>query len=193
MSEKSNKYVSRAGDKLADANLAFKVDFRGKTVLDIGSSTGGFTDYALQQGASKVIAVEIGTNQLHPKLRADKRVELYEKTDIFDFWPQTPIDIVVIDTSFISLRKVLGYLQQKLINSSNVVILAMLKPQFEANSTEVVNGVVKNSTIRRRIIKDFEQWVKPRFKICSKKDNAISGMHGNIERFYMLRPINDNR
>ncbi len=79
------QYVSRAALKLASVATTFKLDFKGKTVLDVGSSTGGFTDYALQHGASKVIAVDVGTNQLHARLREDPRVELHEKSDIRDF------------------------------------------------------------------------------------------------------------
>lgn len=189
MSEKSNRYVSRAGDKLADAAKAFNVDFRDKTTLDIGSSTGGFTDYALQHGAKKVIAVDIGTNQLHSKLRIDERVELHEKTDILNYWPAVQPDLIVIDVSFMSLKPLLKYLKKRCSNNHNVVILAMLKPQFEAGPTELHNGVVKNSTIRRRIIKDFEQSIRDSYLICSKKDNSLPGMSGNVERFYMLRPI----
>src|SRR5690606_9577253 len=81
----SERYVSRAGLKLASVAKLLGLDFKGKTVLDVGSSTGGFTDYALQHGASKVYAVDVGTEQLHPSLRGDKRIKLHEKTDIRDF------------------------------------------------------------------------------------------------------------
>ena len=185
----SSNYVSRAGDKLADAASWFSVDFRNKAVLDIGSSTGGFTDYVLQQGASEVIAVDSGTNQLHPKLRADNRVELHEKTDIFDFWPETKVDIVLIDVSFISLKSVLEYVKKRCGKSDNVTILAMLKPQFEAKPSELNKGVVKNSAVRRKIIKDFERNIKGDYLIKGKKDNDIAGSSGNIERFYLLNPV----
>ena len=188
MSDK-NRYVSRAGDKLADAVKAFKIDLRGKTVLDIGSSTGGFTDFALQHGAKKVTAVDIGTNQLHPKLRVDKRVKLHEKTNILGFWPLLQPDIILVDISFTSIIPVLEYVKKRCGNSNNITILAMLKPQFEAKSDELNNGVVKNSSIRRKIIKDFEQSIRSSFVICSKKDNILAGASGNIERFYMLRPV----
>ncbi|MDD3035568.1 MAG: TlyA family RNA methyltransferase [Candidatus Saccharimonadaceae bacterium] len=100
------QYVGRAGLKLASVASALKLDFRGKIVLDVGSSTGGFTDYALQHGAKKVYAVDVGTDQLHPTLRGDKRIELYEKTDIRDFYLDDKPDIVLIDVSFISLRQI---------------------------------------------------------------------------------------
>ncbi len=91
------RYVSRAGLKLAGAVKAFNLNFRDKMVLDVGSSTGGFTDFALQHGAKKVLAVDVGTDQLHPSLRGNKRIELYEKTDIRDFVPNETPDMVVID------------------------------------------------------------------------------------------------
>ena len=101
------QYVSRAGLKLESVSKALRLDFRDKVVLDVGSSTGGFTDFSLKNGAKKVLAVDVGTNQLHPKLRIDPRVELFEKTDIRDFRTNEEIDIVVIDVSFISLREIL--------------------------------------------------------------------------------------
>ena len=103
----AEQYVSRAALKLAGAAVAFKLVFKNKIVLDVGSSTGGFTDYALKHGAQKVVAVDVGTGQLHPSLQANPKIDLHEKTDIRDFRPgQTP-DIILIDVSFISLRQVL--------------------------------------------------------------------------------------
>jgi len=105
--EAPERYVSRAGLKLASVVAALNVDFKDKVVLDVGSSTGGFTDYALQHGAKKVFAVDVGTDQLHPKLRGDNRVELHEKTDIRGFTPSATPEVVVIDVSFVSLREIL--------------------------------------------------------------------------------------
>ena len=168
--------------KLSDAAKAFSFDFRGKTVLDIGSSTGGFTQYALDHGARKVIAVEKGTNQMAKPLRHDPRVDLHEKTDIFDFKLSDEINTVVADISFISLKPVLKYIRQK-----NVDYLVMLKPQFEARTDQLNKGVVKNDKIRRAIIKDFEQWLKNNgYLIINKYDNALKGKSGNQERFYHL-------
>src|SRR5882724_9882209 len=101
------QYVSRGALKLASVADKFGLDFSGKLVLDVGSSTGGFTDYALQHGAAKVIAVDVGTQQLHPSLRTHSRVELHEQTDIRNFKTQQTIDLIVIDVSFISLRLIL--------------------------------------------------------------------------------------
>src|SRR5438552_731955 len=102
-----SQYVSRGALKLASVADVLELDFKGKTVLDVGSSTGGFSDYALQHGAVRVIAVEAGTGQMHPSLRDDPRIELHEKTDIRDFKTDQAIDLAVIDVSFISLRDIL--------------------------------------------------------------------------------------
>src|SRR5680860_781279 len=104
------QYVSRAGLKLASVADIFKLDFRDKIVLDVGSSTGGFTDYALRHGAKKIYAVDVGTDQLHSNLHGDKRIELHEKTDIRNFFPNETPDIVLIDVSFISLREILPHI-----------------------------------------------------------------------------------
>lgn len=186
MTEKQ-RYVSRAGLKLASVAELLRLDFRDKVVLDVGSSTGGFTDYSLRHGASKVLAVDVGTDQLHPSLRADRRVELHEKTDIRDFIPATAPDIIVIDASFISLRDILPHLAK--IASKETLVVAMLKPQFEAGREQVNKGVIKNDSVRRQILKDFETWVKQLFVIVDKRDSDVAGAKGNQERFYSLKPI----
>ncbi|TWP17688.1 TlyA family RNA methyltransferase, partial [TM7 phylum sp. oral taxon 352] len=129
--EKKETYVSRAGLKLASVAEYFHLNFQDKTVLDIGSSTGGFTDYSLRHGAKKVFAVDVGTDQLHPSLRPNPKIALYEKTDIRDFYADEAIDIIVGDVSFISLREILPHVAENLMNSGTVLI-AMVKPQFEA-------------------------------------------------------------
>ncbi|OYW85117.1 hypothetical protein B7Z17_02905 [Candidatus Saccharibacteria bacterium 32-49-10] len=182
----AEQYVSRAGLKLASVAGIFGVDFRGKTVLDIGSSTGGFTDYALQHGAVKVIAVDVGTDQLHPSLRGDHRIELHEKTDIRDFAADWPIDIIVCDVSFISLREILPHVARALM-SPGTELLAMLKPQFEAGKHQTNKGVIKNDKMRRQILADFEQWSKWYFIILDKRDSDVAGAKGNVERFYRLK------
>lgn len=183
----SEKYVSRAGLKLASVAKALNLDFKQKVVLDVGSSTGGFTDYALQHGAKKVIAVDVGTDQLHPSLRKDGRIELHEKTDIRDFKPSTNPDIVVMDVSFISLREILPHIAT--LSGKNTQIVAMLKPQFEAGKSQVNKGVIKNDSVRRQILKDFETWSRQSFVIIDKADSEIAGAKGNRERFYMLKAI----
>lgn len=181
----AGQYVSRAGLKLASVAEKLHVNFQNKTVLDVGSSTGGFTDYVLQHGAKKVLAVDVGTDQLHPSLRNDKRIELHEKTDIRDFFPSDPVDIVVIDVSFISLREILPHIAK--IAPRGAEIVAMLKPQFEAGRGQTNKGVIKNNTVRRKIIADFESWAEQYFIIQSKRDSEIAGQKGNVERFYLLK------
>lgn len=183
--EAEERYVSRAGMKLASVASALKLSFQDATVLDVGSSTGGFTDYALQHGARKVFAVDVGTEQLHPSLRDDARVELHEKTDIRDFIPAETPSIIVIDVSFISLRDILPHLAAN-IAGPQTKIAAMVKPQFEAGPGHTNNGVIKNDSVRRGILKDFEQWVKDQFVIVDKQDSEVAGAKGNRERFYLL-------
>src|ERR1044072_2652932 len=179
--------VSRAGLKLASVAVLLKLDFRGKTVLDVGSSTGGFTDYALQHGAKKVFAVDVGTDQLHPSLRGNPAIELFEKTDIRDFYlPEEKPDIIVIDVSFISLREILPHLGNNLCGE-NTVIAAMLKPQFEAGKHQTNKGIIKNDAVRRQILKEFETWARQYFVIDDKRDSEVAGSKGNRERFYRLR------
>jgi 23S rRNA (cytidine1920-2'-O)/16S rRNA (cytidine1409-2'-O)-methyltransferase len=178
------RYVSRAGLKLASVAQKLSLDFAGTTVLDVGSSTGGFTDYALQHGAKKVIAVDVGTDQLHPSLQGDKRIELHEKTDIRDFATEDIIGIVVIDVSFISLQDILPDVARI---APKAAIAAMVKPQFEAGRGQANKGVIKNDSIRRQILKDFEAWAKQRFVIVDKADSDVAGAKGNRERFYLLK------
>jgi 23S rRNA (cytidine1920-2'-O)/16S rRNA (cytidine1409-2'-O)-methyltransferase len=201
------KYVSRGALKLSSVAGKFSLSFKDKIVLDVGSSTGGFTDYALQNGAIKVFAIDVGTNQLEHKLRVDSRVEVHEKTDIRNTILCTNKadlannqsnglvcinnlpDIVLIDVSFISLRLVLPAVL-RLVNN-NTQIVALVKPQFEVGAREASKhkGVIKNDTIRRLVLKEFEAWSKGNLKILNKADSAIKGQKGNIERFYLLKKL----
>jgi 23S rRNA (cytidine1920-2'-O)/16S rRNA (cytidine1409-2'-O)-methyltransferase len=198
-----NSLVSRAGEKLAGAAQAFSYDFRGKTVLDIGSSTGGFTEVALKMGAERIFAVEKGTKQMKAPLRFDPKISLYEKTDIFDTavsekdflvgdekkqeTRKSLFDTIVADVSFVSLTKVLAYAKMYLA-CRETDFLVMLKPQFEADEKQLNRGVVKNEKIRREIIFSFEKWLKSHgFLIVKKRDNTLAGKNGNVERFYWLK------
>jgi 23S rRNA (cytidine1920-2'-O)/16S rRNA (cytidine1409-2'-O)-methyltransferase len=181
----TEQYVSRAGLKLASVSDLFKLDYRGKTVLDVGSSTGGFTDYALRHGAAKVLAVDVGTDQLHPSLLSDARIELHEKTDIRDFRTSERIDIVVADVSFISLREILPSVVK--LCSPKTQLAIMVKPQFEAGQSNLKHkGVIKNDKMRRDILKDFEDWARRYFVVLDKADSDVAGSKGNRERFYLL-------
>ena len=179
-------YVSRAENKIENASNAFHFVFKNKTVLDIGSSTGGFTEYALSHGAKKVVAVEKGTRQMKAPLRFDSGVELHEKQDVFEFRTSERIDVILADVSFVSLSKVLAYAKQNLAGKETE-FLVMLKPQFEAEEKQLVRGVVKNEKMRREIIKKFEQWLAENgFIVKGKRDNTLAGKNGNLERFYYL-------
>lgn len=202
--------VNRGYIKIEGAVRAFNFDFKDKVVLDIGSSTGGFTEIALEKGAKKVIAVEKGTNQMKSPLRFDPRIDLHEKTDIFNVRAtntsfedrklgRTALsvsenevfialpDVIVADVSFLSLTKILEYAKSNLA-SKDTEFLVMLKPQFEAAPHQLNKGVVKNEKIRREIIKNFEFWLKKNnFLIVNKRDNDLRGKTGNLERFYYLK------
>jgi 23S rRNA (cytidine1920-2'-O)/16S rRNA (cytidine1409-2'-O)-methyltransferase len=194
------QYVSRAGLKLSSVAQVLKLNFKGMLVLDVGSSTGGFTDYALRHGARRVIAVDVGTEQLHPSLRGNANIELHEKTDIrtvrlagADNVNEDPAlvilhsspQIVLIDVSFISLREILPTIARLANNHTKVV--AMVKPQFEAGADTKHKGVIKNDRMRRDILKEFESWVQRQFVILDKADSDVAGAKGNRERFYLLK------
>jgi len=182
------RYVSRAGNKLASVAQKLNLDFKDKVVLDIGSSTGGFTHYALLNGATEVIAVDVGTDQLHSSLLGDKRIDLYEKTDIRDFDGNlSKVNLVVADVSFISLREILPSVVSKLPQDAQLVV--MVKPQFEAGEKQKNKGVVKNDKVRREILKEFELWSRKYFIIIDKADSEVAGTKGNLERFYLLRLV----
>lgn len=182
------QYVSRAALKLASVSKTLGLNFTNKTMLDVGSSTGGFTEYVLRHGANKVFAVEVGKDQLHPSLHGNPKIELHEQTDIRDFTTTDTIDIVVMDVSFISLREILPHVAT--LCSSKTDIIAMVKPQFEAVESNLKHkGVIKNDRMRRDILKDFEAWASSRFITLDKADSQIAGSKGNVERFYKLRKI----
>lgn len=184
----TEQYVSRAALKLASVADLLYIQFAGKTVLDVGSSTGGFTEYALKQGAKKVIAVEVGTNQLHPSLRANPQIELHEKTDIRNFRTDQKIDLVLADVSFISIRDVMPSVARLCTLETRLAI--MVKPQFEAAQSSLKHkGIIKNDKMRRDILRDFEQWALQDFQILNKADSEVSGSKGNKERFYLLKKL----
>ena len=161
----AEKFVSRGGHKLEHALKHFQLDANGLTALDLGASTGGFTDCLLQNGAAKVFAVDVGQGQLAWKLRKDKRVVVMEKTNARHLKPeQMPkpflaADLAVIDCSFISLRKILPAAVGLLKPDGKIV--ALIKPQFEAGKTEVDKGrgVISDSAIHDRVLKELREFV----------------------------------
>lgn len=180
------RYVSRAGDKLASVAEVLNLDFQGKTVLDVGSSTGGFTDFALQKGAAKVFCVDVGTAQLAYKLRQDSRVIVMEKTDIREAELPAPADIAVIDVSFISLTKILDAVA-KLVRL-DAPIVAMVKPQFEAGKAlaDKYGGVIPMGEERDAVLAELRDWLADGFEIEAEADSGVAGAKGNLERFFKL-------
>jgi 23S rRNA (cytidine1920-2'-O)/16S rRNA (cytidine1409-2'-O)-methyltransferase len=187
--KESNPYVSRGGLKLASALRIFPLSPEHKTCMDIGSSTGGFTDYLLQHGAVKVYAVDVGHGQLHWKLRNDTRVVVMEGVNFRYFNPgllKDPVEFVTIDVSFISLDKILPTLARCLASGGQV--LAMVKPQFEMSAVEVKRGVVRDEQLRATAINRIRDVaVDCGFVIAGGVDSEVKGPKGNIEHFLWLR------
>lgn len=186
-------YVSRGGLKLEGAHRHFGINFSGKIVMDVGVSTGGFTDYALQNGARKIYAVDVGYGQVHTRLRNDPRVVLLEKTNIrFLEKEKIPeeIDITLIDVSFISLKLVLPVVAGFLKEGGEV--LALVKPQFEVGKGEVEKGgVVRGEAKRKKAVESvIESAIEIGFQPLGVFESTVPGQKkGNIEYFVYLKKI----
>lgn len=181
------KYVSRGGLKLEKAMENFDVTLAGKICMDVGSSTGGFTDCMLQNGAVKVYAVDVGHGQLAWKLRNDERVVCMEKTNIRYVTPEDIADKInfsSIDVSFISLTKVLGPVKELLSDDGQIVCL--IKPQFEAGREKVgKHGVVRDSAVHLEVIeKVIDFAISIGFEVLNLEFSPVKGPEGNIE--YLL-------
>ena len=181
---KEHPWVSRGGIKLDHALTHFAWDLAGAVALDVGSSTGGFTDVLLQRGAARVYAIDAGTNQLAWKLRQDPRVVVHEQTNARYLTPDIvtePVDIIVCDASFISLAKVLdtalGFAKPK------GRLVALVKPQFEAEREEIgKGGVVKDPAVHERVCDSAAQWVRSRgWAVEGIVQSPITGPEGNVE------------
>jgi 23S rRNA (cytidine1920-2'-O)/16S rRNA (cytidine1409-2'-O)-methyltransferase len=186
------KYVSRGGLKLEKAMEHFDVTLNGKVCMDVGSSTGGFTDCMLQNGAVKVYAVDVGHGQLDWKLRNDERVVCMEKTNIRYVTPEQIEELVQfasIDVSFISLTKVLGPVKELLTDKGEIVCL--IKPQFEAGREKVgKKGVVRDRKVHEEVIHMVMDFAKSiGFVLCNLEFSPIKGPEGNIE--YLLHLSKD--
>jgi len=181
------KYVSRGGFKLEKAVEQFGVNLEGKTCMDVGSSTGGFTDCMLQNGAVKVFAIDVGTNQLAWKLRTDERVVSMEKTNIRYVTPEDIgqlVDFVSIDVAFISLSKVLGPVYELMAEGAEIVCL--IKPQFEAGREKVgKKGVVRDKKVHEEVVIAVTSFAAATgFELLRLDYSPIKGPEGNIE--YLL-------
>ncbi len=183
------KYVSRGGLKLEKAIKTWNLDFEDKLVLDIGASTGGFTDCALQNKARRVYSVDVGKNQLDWKLRNDERVFSLEEMHIKDLKEEDiedeKVDFIVVDVSFISLTKVIPYFEKFLARTGKIVML--VKPQFEVGREKIgKNGVVENEEYHDKVIKKIISFSKKcGYDLIGVEDSPIKGAKGNKE-FLML-------
>ncbi len=177
-------YVSRGGYKLAAALDEFKINPAGMITVDIGASTGGFTDCLLQRGAEKVYAVDCGTGQLHSKIRDNNRVIVMERTNARfitrDLIPEPP-ELVVIDVSFISLKMIFPVVNK--IGENDTIVIALVKPQFEVEKGKhLIGGVVKEMEIRKNIVNDIKNYMSElNWKVIGEIESPITGPAGNHE------------
>jgi 23S rRNA (cytidine1920-2'-O)/16S rRNA (cytidine1409-2'-O)-methyltransferase len=181
---KDHPWVSRGGIKLEHGLEHFGFDVAGAVALDVGSSTGGFTDVLLSRGAAKVYAVDVGTNQLAWKLRQDPRVIVHERTNarhLDSSMIPEPVDIVVCDASFISLAKVLEAPLK--LAKPGAKLVALIKPQFEAGRAEVgKGGVVRDPAVHQRVCDEATAWVEAQgWTVLGVTPSPITGPEGNIE------------
>jgi len=181
---RDHPWVSRGGIKLAHALETFSIPVTGAVALDVGASTGGFTDVLLQRGAAKVYAVDVGTNQLAWKLRQDRRVVVQEQTNARYLTPEIisePIDLIVCDASFIGLAKVLDTALDFARPGGRLV--ALVKPQFEAERAEIAKGgVVRDPAVHERVCAAASAWVESRgWRVDGIAESPITGPEGNKE------------
>ena len=196
--EQPPRFVSRGGEKLQGALDAFGLDLTGAHVLDVGASTGGFTDCALQAGAASVVCVDVGRAQLHARLRADPRVTNFEQVNARHLQPATlprpEYDAVVMDLSFISLRTVLPAVWPCV--RAGGVLVALVKPQFEAGKAEVDRGagIIRDPAIQARVLDEVRSFALtnlPDAELIGTTDSPLAGTDGNREFLLGLRRSNE--
>lgn len=179
------KYVSRGGLKLERALKEFDTTVNDKVMVDVGSSTGGFTDCALQNGARFVYAIDVGSNQLAWKIRSDERVSVHEKTNFRyvteELFEKGLPNYATIDVSFISLRLILPVLKTLLVNNSEVI--ALIKPQFEAERDQVgKKGIIRDKKVHQSVLQEVLSFAKEEgFQLLALDHSPITGGEGNIE------------
>ena len=189
---REHPWVSRGGVKLDHGLTHFGFDVAGAVALDIGSSTGGFTDVLLTRGAAKVYAIDVGTNQLAWKLRQDPRVVVHEQTNaryIDSSIVPEPVDVVVCDASFIGLAKVLGPALG--LAKPGAKLIALVKPQFEAGREEIgKGGVVRDPLVHQRVCQQAAEWVAGQgWTVLGVTESPITGPEGNVE--FLLGAVKD--
>jgi 23S rRNA (cytidine1920-2'-O)/16S rRNA (cytidine1409-2'-O)-methyltransferase len=182
---KEIQYVSRGAHKIEGALARFQVDVKGLIVADVGASTGGFTDYVLRSGATKVYCLDVGHDQLAQSLREDPRVENHEGVNIkFPFEISEKVDLAVVDLSFISLKLVLKNIFELVKPKGKIV--ALLKPQFEVGQSGLdSNGIVKSEGHRLVMLHEIKEWCKAQgFVLVDQCESPILGKNGNKEYFF---------
>ncbi len=182
---KEIQYVSRGAHKIEGALARFQVDVKGLIVADVGASTGGFTDYVLRSGATKVYCLDVGHDQLAQSLREDPRVENHEGVNIkFPFELSEKVDLAVVDLSFISLKLVLKNIFDLVKPKGKIV--ALLKPQFEVGQSGLdSNGIVKSEGHRLVMLHEIKEWCKAQgFVLVDQCESPILGKNGNKEYFF---------
>ena len=188
------RYISRGGYKLENAIRRFSIDLRGKVCLDVGSSTGGFTQCLLEFGAGKVYAIDVGRGQLHPSLREDKRVIFYEKLDARSVSREhvpEKVDLITVDVSFISVTKVIHSLLEFL--KEDGLLLVLVKPQFELSPKDVRKGIVKDINKKRKALKKvIDYMIEMGLVIMGVMKSSPRGTKGNEEFFVLAGFRGDN-
>ena len=183
------QWVSRAGRKLFEALKSFEISVKGKTTLDVGSSTGGFTQVLLHLGAEKITSVDVGKEQLHPSLRNVARISVLEQTDIRDISPRLKdsFDLVVVDVAFISLSKIIEDIE--FVTKKDGHIIMLYKPQFEVGRLNISkNGLVKKEADTQKTLSNFLNSLETSSLCFIKSRNAhITGKKGNQEIFIHLK------
>lgn len=179
----NSRFVSRAGEKLFKALLDFKVDLHDKIVIDIGSSTGGFTDCALQEGAKEVYSYDVGRHQMDETLKQDPRIHLFEETNILDVnLPEA--DIILIDVSFTSIKPIFRH-----IEGFKGEIIALIKPQYEAGPIHFKKGVLKDLKMHQKILVDvLTEVVSLGFDPIKLVKSELKGKQGNQEYLVYIKP-----
>jgi 23S rRNA (cytidine1920-2'-O)/16S rRNA (cytidine1409-2'-O)-methyltransferase len=174
------KYVGRGAFKLLKAIDAFKLNLKDKVCLDIGSSTGGFSQILLENDVKKIYAIDVGTDQMHEKIRNDERIILNENTNARDYVNKEKVDFICCDVSFISVTKLMSTFAENLKEDGEMVIL--VKPQFEAGEGKVINGIVKDKKILQKTVLNIESAFEENgFEVIEITESPIKGSKGNTE------------
>ncbi len=205
--QNDNDYVSRGAYKLKQAHEIFNLDFRGVVALDLGASTGGFSDYLLKHGARQIIALDVGKGQLDLSLRQDPRVlnieeENFRHTDLVKlaalyqekFNEALSIDYIVADLSFISITKILDKVKELIVlyGSANCRMVFLIKPQFEAGKEEMDKcaGVIRDEQLRERVLTEtISKIINQGFELVAQAESPIKGAKGNVEYLLLLKTI----